>query len=367
MPATFYCDESGNTGVHWADPDQPVFTHGGWLIPAEGEPAILQALADLKARHRLLQAPELKWQQLARRSDPSAIFRDVFRTMLENGSLPFFMVMDKDYLTAAKVVETFFDPAYNTAFPMAFTADYDTKKEIAEAVLQSPAVLREFSAMLRAGEPPTHDALRALASDLADHLRAGNAPVMADTLLHFSGDALSDIQGELSVDVWMRTTFGHSLPALIQVLEGFLRTREVTLEIVHDNVVRFEAAFDIVQRMFRRSDGKDFTVIGERIRFHTMPTVTGLRLADSMSEPMIQLADLLCGFVRTLFTKIKRGEILSADELAVCGELLVINNEWFTWDGNMPVRMWTAFVERAVSELKGGRREPHAWDRLIAL
>ena len=119
--------------------------------------------------------------------------------------------------------------------------------------------------------------------------------------------------------------------------------------------------------MFRRSDGKDFTVIGERIRFHTMPTVTGLRLADSMSEPMIQLADLLCGFVRTLFTKIKRGEILSADELAVCGELLVINNEWFTWDGNMPVRMWTAFVERAVSELKGGRREPHAWDRLIAL
>ena len=26
-----------------------------------------------------------------------------------------------------------------------------------------------------------------------------------------------------------------------------------------------------------------------------------------------------------------------------------------------------AFVERAVSELKGGRREPHAWDRLIAL
>ena len=36
--------------------------------------------------------------------------------------------------------------------------------------------------------------------------------------------------------------------------------------------------------------------------------MTGLRLADSKTGPMIQMADLLCGFVRTVFTKIKNGQ-----------------------------------------------------------
>lgn len=344
MRSKFYCDESGNTGVHWGDPNQPIFVHGGWLVPIRAADSIEGGLLELRRRHRL-NAVELKWQQLSRRAEPGAIFRDFFETMRDHDGLPFFWVMDKHFITGAKVVETFFDPEYNEHYPMEFAAARDIKKELAEAVSHSVEVRQCFVDLMRAGERPSAKAVREVAARLADHFQAGNAPVLADSLRHFSDQAISSMQDELGSATWMRTTVGHSLPGLMQLLEGFMRQRPVELEIVHDNLVRYEPAFDLVRGMFRPSDGRDFTMIGGQPRYHSMPTVTGLRLADSKSEFMIQQADLLCGFVRTIFTKIKNHQKFTNDERAVCFDLAMYQKEPNSWDANMPQWMWQEFAQ----------------------
>ncbi|WP_148576217.1 DUF3800 domain-containing protein [Nocardioides caldifontis] len=351
--STFYCDESGNTGVHWGDPDQPIFVHGGWLVPVRSGSSLLNGVTELRGRHRMA-APELKWQHLARRRDSGAVFRDFFSLMMEHACMPFFWVMDKDFITSAKVVETFFDPEYNRNYPMAFTGARDIKKELAEAVSQSADVRQRFADLMRAPERPSADAVRDLATRLADHFEAGNAPALADSLRDFSDEAISSIQDELGAATWMRTTLGHSLPGLVQLLEGFMRRHALELEIVHDNLVRYEPAFDLVRRMFRPSDGTDVTMVGGEPMFHAMPSVTGLRLADSKSEPMIQLADLLCGFVRTVIAKVKRGEELTADERAVSFHLAMTRDEWSSWDGNMPQWMWQEFGRLAFEGVLNG-------------
>ena len=48
--------------------------------------------------------------------------------------------MDKDFITCAKVVETFFDPEYNAHYPAAFSGARDIKKDLAEAVGHSADV-----------------------------------------------------------------------------------------------------------------------------------------------------------------------------------------------------------------------------------
>lgn len=348
----FYCDESGNTGVHWGDPEQPIFVHGGWLVPIEAISNIIDGVADLRRRNRL-RAPELKWQQLARREDPGAVFRGFFETVLDGGGLPFFWVMEKDFITGAKIVETFFDPAYNHHYPIQFTGARDIKKELAEAVSHSAEVLQRFGDLMRAGQRPPAGVVREVAARLANHFQAGNAPALADSLRDFSDEAISAIQGEVDSATWMRTTVGHSLPALMQLLEGFMRKRQVELEIVHDNLVRYEPAFDFVRSMFRPPEGTDFTMVGDRPFYHSMPTVTGLRLADSKSEPMIQLADLLCGFVRTAFTKIKNSQDLTPGEQAVCLYLALAQDRWSSWDANMPQWMWQSFARWTVGAMKG--------------
>jgi hypothetical protein len=341
--ARFYCDESGNTGAHWGDPDQPTFVHGGWLVPNRSAAGLATEVVELRRRHNL-KAVELKWQHLARRSDAGAIFRDFFRCMTEQACLPFFWVMDKDFITCAKVVETFFDPAYNSHYPPGFATARDIKKELAEAVSHSIDVRSQFAALMRSGERPTAGEVRELAARLADHFEGGNAPMIANSLRGFSDDAISQIQDEFGSDDWLRSTVGHSLPGLTQLLEGFMRKRPVELEIVHDNLVRYEPAFNMIRGMFRPSDGLDVVHVGGEPLYGSMPTVTGLRLADSKAEPMIQMADLLCGFVRTVFTKIKNGAELTACELAVCFHLAMCRDELMVWDANMPERMWKEFA-----------------------
>lgn len=333
--ATFYCDESGNTGVHWGDPDQPIFVHGGWLIPGSSQAALLAAIPRIRERHRL-NAPELKWRQLARRDGGLAVFRDIFQVMLDTAAIPFFLAMDKDYLLAAKAVETFFDPEYNHFLPMSFTAAFDIKKDLAEHLLLAPSALTEFAGLLRDGVQPSPERIEGLASQFADFLEAHQAPVLANMLRHFTQEELEDIGREFGADVWMRTTLGHSMIALMQRLEQFLRPRGVRIEIVHDNIVRFEGLLGMVRGMFRESDGNDFHVINGEIRFFSMPTVDGMRLSESKEEPFIQLADLLCGFVRTVFTKLKDGVPLNADERSVCGDLVALHHEYSSWDVNVP-------------------------------
>lgn len=333
--ATFYCDESGNTGVHWGDPHQPVFVHGGWMIPEANRDALLAEIPHLRQRHRL-NAPELKWQQIAKRDSGPSIFRDIFETILANAAMPFFQVMDKDYILAAKAVETFFDPEYNHFLPVEFTSASDIKKELAERLVFASEELAAFGEMLRAGVQPEATRVDDLAHRFAAFMERNNGPALAEMLRHFDADALDGIGGEFGADVWMRTTLGHSMFALMNRLEHFIRPRRVRIEIVHDNIVRFDDLLGMVRGMFRESNGRDTLIINGEARYFSMPTVDGMRLGDSKDEPFIQLADLLCGFVRTVFTKFKYDEPLTADERAVCGDLVALHTDFRTWDANVP-------------------------------
>lgn len=160
---------------HWGDPDQPVFVHGGWMIPAIHQDALLATFPGLRARHRL-NAPELKWQQLAKRDNGSAVFRDIFEAMLADAAVPFFHVMDKDYILAAKAVETFFDPEYNHILPVEFTSAYDVKKDLAEHFLLAPDALAAFANMLRAGVEPEPAHIEKLALQFADFIEGNKGP-----------------------------------------------------------------------------------------------------------------------------------------------------------------------------------------------
>jgi len=351
--ATFYCDESGNTGVNWGDPDQPVFVHGGWMIPSRCQGDLLAALPVLRERHRL-KAAELKWQQLDRRGNGSAVFRDIFETMLANAAIPFFHVMDKDYILAAKAVDTFFDPAYNHFFHMGLTSAFDVKKDLAESFILAPEPLAEFARMLREGVEPAPARIVNLAAQFAEFLESNRAPALAETLRHFTPEEVQAIAGEFGADVWMRTTLGHSMFALMQRLEQFLRPRGVRIDIVHDEIVRFDALLGLVRGMFREAGGNDIRGVNGEIVFYVMTAFDGMRLGDSKEEPFIQLADLLVGFVRMVFTKLKRGQSLDQDERAVCGDLVMLHDQFYSWEVNVPkatlepmsVIGWTDLKER---------------------
>jgi hypothetical protein len=169
------------------------------------------------------------------------------------------------------------------------------------------------------------------------------AAVLADV----TAKGIADIQREFAVDVWLRTTTGHTLFALLQRLEGFLRLNALDVEIVHDELVRFDALFETMRGYFRDADGTGVYQVEDSLMYLAMPTVTGLRMADSANEPLVQAADLLAGFLRSVFTKLKLGEPLNPDAQAVIHDLAMIHDKWYTWDANIPEATWSALAQVA--------------------
>lgn len=334
----FYCDESGNTGTHWLDEDQPVLVHGGWLFPEGSEALVIEGVADIRRSHHL-NAPELKWGQFTR-AGRDRTFRAIVEVCLKNGVLPMFMVMDKRYAVAAKVVETFFDPMYNHHLPMEFTGDFDTKKGIAEAVLLAPILVSTFGPWLRSGDPPTVDEVRVFANELAKHLRRVGIPSLAGTLSDFTDEAIDELRSEFGAESMMRSTTWTVLWAMTVKVLDFVNERSIQVEIFQDQIVRFGPLVDLIRGQ---------------------PGVARIELVDSSLHVGVQLADLLCGFLRSAFAKITAGGALSSDEQATLADLYMLMQEFDAWSGNLPESTWMSFARITGHELQrryGGDTTP---------
>ena len=360
MGATFYCDESGNTGTDWGNVDQPIFIHGGWLVRDEtSKSQIIAGIRQLRAKHRL-GALELKSRQISRRRNSSEIFREFFTLGLKQGALPFFQVADKDYLVAAKAVETYFDPAYNHSLPMAFTANAGRKKKIAEGLLNDPGLLRQFAALLRAGEAPPDEVVRQIGRDVASCLRSVGQEKPASWIPEYTVNEVNDIQEEFNTSAWMRTTTAHTLWSVLQQLEMFLRPRDLAVNVIHDNIVRFDDLLDVVRGMFRPSTGQAIPLLDGRAIQDAFSKITGLDLADSREEPLLQFSDLLCAHLRIIFTKLKGDIALDDEERKTALDLAVLMLEFQTWEWNVPVAMQEAFGGEFGSQAreKGDKKYP---------
>lgn len=334
LQAKFYCDESGYTGTNWADPQQPVFAHGGWLVFVAEIPALEAALARLRKRVQA-RAPELKWAILARRDDPSAEFLTFFEDALTSGCIPCFQLVDKEYFIATKAVESYFDPAYNSRLPIEFTRNFTAKAKIAETLLSLPSALETYAGWLRSPGQLAPDDIRQLGFDLAGHLERNGKTLAARTLLNFTDEEIADIAAEFQSPHWQRNLTGHTLIAVLQHVQKVVGRRNVEVEIIHDNITNFEGLLDMARALFRSEDARARADQSTSI-LHVMPSTTGLTLADSAVEAPLQAADLLTGYLRDLLTRLKAGEPTGSADAALATHLFVLGSEFDCWGLNVP-------------------------------
>jgi len=165
MEATFFIDESGNTGTDWLNNDQPFFTYGGWLIPNQKREMVETFLYDYISME---QASELKSKYVFRRTGGLELFSNIYnRLIYEFSAVPFFKVVDKKFMVAAKMVETFFDCEYNPFVNAYLTHPVELKKALANCIYnyENKKVLNSFSTLIKNGTHST-DAMKIINQEL---------------------------------------------------------------------------------------------------------------------------------------------------------------------------------------------------------
>lgn len=315
-----YCDESGNDGPNYLNEQSPFYVLAGWVVP---ENAIVNASIEMESLRQAhcRDAPELKFKTF--RGKPWAVTASMCR-LGQIGLVPMYLVAEKRYCVAGKIVETFLDPYYNPALQSPFTGDIITKRELANTLYErlSDATLRRFAEAYRA---PTHADMKQALDEISRECRRCVNSEIAE-LLEGSRANLAEIaEAEIeAVTSWGKGMGTLNLPCLISFLmlvEELGRQRSIRpKKIVHDEQGPYQEDY---HRAFDQHKGteRDERVLinGMRVPYGAIRAIEEFEIQRSVDQPMLQAADLLAGSIAHLSAALIQEKALHPQELELGG------------------------------------------------
>jgi len=179
--ADVYCDESGNSGPNYLDQAQPFYVLAGWLVPDDRVVEVNVAIENFR-REQFPQLQELKTNSILRNDRTKRAGAQLFRTLGRLHCVPLYLIAEKRYCVAGKIVETFLDPVYNDIVRNPITSDVETKQEIANTLYEQldSAALEMFA---QAYMKPTPDALGAAIVSVAKAIDSDISEALGRALL----------------------------------------------------------------------------------------------------------------------------------------------------------------------------------------
>lgn len=316
-------DESGNTGTDWLNEDQPYFVYGGWFLYNDKTDKAHQYLKNILNN---MQASELKSKNIFNNNKGYIIFKDIFEFMIDKiQAVPIFGIVDKKYMVAAKIVETFFDCAYNPSLNGYLTGPVELKSALANCIKNDNYLLRDFSTLIKNGTI-TLDNMENIKNRMICLFKNQNLQIVADTLVGLTTD---DLQNMIDVFVYLTnngstkkwiTLTQSTFIDIIKNIELLCGLNNIKVDIIHDNLRGYDEVLMEVKRNFFKDKIPEIMEIDNRIWLSHFPHIKSFSMEDSKNEILIQASDLLCGFISKIFKTIKDNGKLS-DE---CKEIIYV-------------------------------------------
>jgi hypothetical protein len=284
----FFCDEAGNTGSNIADLRQPVHVLGGWMVQDSNVPAFEAFISGQRTS-----GSELKATHILNRPEGWTWGAEFLKGLAKTGGVPFFVLLEKRYAAAAKMIEFFLNPSTNPLIMESFTRDADAKQEIAERIYaMQDSILMNFARAYhtrdRAGIVEVYGSLvRALDdrdADLAEWFRG--AETNLDKIIALELGQNRAIRS-MNLPVFFST---------ISMLESLGRNKGMTsIEVVHDETPEFSSSFDRAFDLLK--NGSDQSVMLDNgAEYHgRLRILKSLRFAVSHESAGIQAAEVLIG------------------------------------------------------------------------
>ncbi|MUG46734.1 DUF3800 domain-containing protein [Paenibacillus woosongensis] len=349
MQAFFYIDESGNTGSNWLDFSQPYFVYGGWLIREDMKNGVEDYLKTLLEN---TQAAELKSKNFFKKKDASTHFYDLFKKLVfEFYSIPYFVVVDKKFMVAAKIVETFFDCEYNPAVNKNLTHPIELKKALASCIVESEEVLKDFAVLINSSALSI-ESMGLINQKLIDLFISLGHTEVACSLKDLGEQNFEEMIDEFQVVTRQGTKMsfitltGTMLVELLKNVELTFTNSNITVKVMHDRLRGYDEVFSELSTIFLTS--KTPTVLGTDGRYFVsdFPHIKMIDMIDSKSEILIQASDLLCGFISKTFQTTQRNEYLDDHSREILTDLIYMHDEYV----EDRVKLWNMYASYAFEE-----------------
>lgn len=283
-----YFDESGNTGANFMDINQPYFVYGGWMVKKHMVSTINKEIdiVFLSSNAKEIKSKKgLKYDKC----------KELFHKMYEIGAVPVFGVVDKKYMIAAKIVETFFDHIYNPNVNGYLTYRTELKKSLADNLYENKNLLNEFSGLIRNGTIELVK-MREIKRLLELHFENEGLLDVKGTISNLSDSNLQEMIEEFET---ISQNGKRWLSLVMPILIDRMLHVDKYLELIHEDAILYVDELWGYQDVF---DELNKILMKKRI----IKNVAFGGQKESDQTKLIQAADYLCGFIyHTLLDKEK--------------------------------------------------------------
>jgi len=295
--ADVYCDESGNSGPNYLDQGQPFYLLGGWLVPDDRIVDVNVAIDQFRKKH-FPQLQELKTSSILRNDRTKRAGAELFRTLGRLHCVPLYLIAEKRYCIAGKIVETFLDPAYNDLVRDPITGDVETKQEIANTLYEQleGAALDGFAQAYMA---PTPAALGAALTSVANAIERDISSALGRALLGSRAhiDAIADAEGSHWLPYNLDATL--NMPCLISFLMLVENLGRLGLarpiRVIHDEHQSYEEGYKLIFELHRGMPRLFARLPHNDAEYSNLEHVAVFETRTSISCLPVQAADLLAG------------------------------------------------------------------------
>lgn len=287
---TLFCDETGNSGSRFNDPDQPLYAEGGWLVPHAACARLAGEFAEIETRFGY--TPKTKGTRIK----DSATGRSCIAAALEmlaRDATPFFYVVEKRYFICAKAVETYFDPKYNPSIDPVETFDPRLRTLRADLLYGAPdAVVAAFADSFRQED---HVAIARIGADWANAMAACRQLGLA-TQLRVS---LPMIAGHMEREFAKLRTTGLpkgyatlNAPSLAQAFQLIERSSP-PCDMIHDQCDSLAAIYRYFFDRYRNAEHDVLPKLDGSGEIFGFRRLNSLSFGDSEMLPLLRASDYL--------------------------------------------------------------------------
>lgn len=347
MSWNFYCDESGNTGTDWMNSSQPYFVYGGWLIKENKENRIRPELYKLLSG---FQEIDIKSKNVFKRSVGLKIFNNINDLMLNHEAFPIFVISDKRFMVAAKIVETFFDPEYNDSINNFMTYPIELKRSLATLISTDTMILEDFTELIRNGTILL-EKYKKIQNQLYSLFVSHNQMEVANTIKILEDRNLLKMIDEFE----SYSEFGKlknkmtltipTLSMLLQIVELFASIDDDIVHVYHDEIRGYNNQIELLKKIFFKVKTPRIFLGENNFILSNYPHINDIKFIKSEDEIFIQMSDLLCGFVYRVFQKVNKKVRLNDIEINLLKGFFVLHDTLHTWDYCAPNSFIQHFME----------------------
>lgn len=294
-----FCDESGNTGSNFLDPDQPVYVLAGWGVKFDD---LLLASAEVDSCHnRCGIRGELHTKKLLKTQKGCKASADLIGNLFALPCLPIFTIVEKRYAVAAKIVDTYLDYIYNPEAPKIVGFNALACSELANLFCDIPEdLLRRFAVAYRMLDISK---LEAVALELG---AIKDTEIPKEILLAIPR-VVPKLPEIVSAEAAFRTSqpnnvFGSlNFPIFVNMLclvESLAERINTIATLHHDGIKEFEQGFRVIFDAYQSSKTTgEIRLTNGAIIPYSLQHISELVMTDSHSSSLIQAAHVLAGLL----------------------------------------------------------------------